>query len=75
VTVLVGRGETTAIKIIKEMMPSAVIETQVPIHKLIRQDQIMMLSQRQMKESIDIVVRRKFLPPPMCTNTGQTSCN
>ena len=61
-TVLIGRGEATAIKIIKEMMPDAVIETQVPLHKLIIQDSRYDLSERQQKESIDIVVKRRHKP-------------
>jgi len=60
---LVGRGEVTAIKIIKEMMPDAVIETQVPLYKLLLPDYRMGLSERQMKESIDIVVKRRHVTP------------
>jgi len=56
---LVGRGEATAIKIIKEMMPSAVIETQVPLYKLVLPKYRDSLSDRQQKESIDIVVKRR----------------
>ena len=59
---LIGRGEVTAIAIIKELMPDAVIETQVPLNKLLLPDIRTGLSQRQEKESIDIVVKRKHKP-------------
>ena len=45
------------------MMPNAVIETQVPLHRLLVSDNRFNLSERQNKETIDIVVKRKFLPP------------
>jgi len=56
----IGRGEVTAVAIIKELMPKAVIEVQVPLRKLLGPDLRTGLSQRQEKESIDIVVKRKF---------------
>jgi len=58
----IGRGEVTAVEIIKELMPDAVIEVQVPLYMLLDPDLRTGLSQRQEKESIDIVVKRKFKP-------------
>ncbi len=57
---MIGRGEKTAIEIIKEMIPNSVIEVQVPLHKLLLPESREMLSERQQKESIDIVVYRPF---------------
>ena len=41
-------------------MPQAVIETQVPLYKLLLPEYRKDLSERQEKESIDIIVKRKF---------------
>ncbi len=62
-TVLIGRGEKTAIEIIKEMMPNAVITTQVPLYKLLLPEYRETLSDRQKKETIDIVVNRRHCTP------------
>ncbi len=59
---IIGRGEVTAIQIIRELMPTATVETQVPLHKLLSPDLREGLSERQQKESIDIVVKRKHEP-------------
>jgi len=59
---LVGRGERPAVKILQELMPSAVIETQVRLYKLLLPKYRTDLSERQLKETIDIVVKRKFKP-------------
>ena len=61
-TVLIGRGEKTAIEIIKEMMPDAVIDTQVSLYKLVLPEYRDTLSDRQMKETIDIIVKRRHKP-------------
>ena len=42
------------------MFPEAEIQTQVPLYKLLTNYWRMELSDRQQKESIDIVVKRKF---------------
>jgi len=60
--VLIGRGEKTAIEIIKEMMPTAVIDTQVSLYKLVLPIYRDVLSDRQMKETIDIIVKRRHKP-------------
>ncbi len=59
---MIGRGEKTAIEIIKEMMPDAVIDTQVSLYKLILPEYRDTLSDRQMKETIDIIVKRRHKP-------------
>lgn len=59
---LIGRGERTAVKIIQEEMPTATIETQVQLTKLLIPKWREGLSERQLKETIDIVVKRKFKP-------------
>ncbi len=41
-------------------MPNAIITTQVPLTKLLLPDKRLNLSERQQKETIDIVVNRKF---------------
>jgi len=57
---LIGRGELIVKELLHEMMPKAVITTQVPLIELLLPDQRLGLSERQKKESIDIVVNRKF---------------
>jgi len=60
VTVLIGRGELVAIQILKELFPSsAVVEMQVPLYKLLLPQYREGLSERQQKETIDIVVNRR----------------
>jgi len=59
---MIGRGEVTAIKIIKEMMPNAVIEQQASLYKLVLPEYRDTLSDRQLKETIDIIVKRKHKP-------------
>ncbi len=56
---MVGRGEETAVKILKELMPKSQIITQVPLYKLLIEEDRIGLSERQQKETIDIVVKRK----------------
>jgi len=60
---LVGRGEEVAVKILHEIFPKAQIVTQVPLHKLLSHEWRIELSERQLKESIDIVVKRKHRKP------------
>lgn len=57
---LVGRGEVVAKQILHHMFPEAEIITQVPLYKLLTNEWRMELSERQQKETIDIVVKRKF---------------
>jgi len=58
---LIGRGEVTAVKILKELLPAnTVIETQIPLTKLLYPPYREGVSERQQKETIDIVVKRKF---------------
>jgi len=57
---LIGRGEVVVKELLHEMMPKAEITTQVPLIKLLLPDRRLSLSERQQKESIDIVVHRKF---------------
>jgi len=60
---LIGRGEEVAVKILHDLFPKAKIETQVPLHKLLSHEWRIELSERQLKESIDIVVKRKHRKP------------
>lgn len=57
---LIGRGEAVVKELLHDLMPKAEITTQVPLTKLLLPDQRLALSERQLKESIDIVVNRKF---------------
>jgi len=57
---LIGRGEAKVKEILHELMPNAEITTQVPLYNLLLPDQRIGLSERQQKETIDIVVNRKF---------------
>jgi len=57
---MIGRGEVVAKKILRDMFPEAEILTQVPLYKLLTNDWRLELSERQQKETIDIVVKRKF---------------
>jgi len=60
---LVGRGEKIAVEFLSSFFPNAEIKTQVPLHKMLLPQYREELSERQQKESIDIVVLRKFKKP------------
>ena len=60
---IIGRGERTAIKIIRELIPGVRIRTQVQLVKLLTPEFREGLSDRQLKESIDIVVERNNRKP------------
>jgi hypothetical protein len=53
---IIGRGEDSALEIITRFFPDKVISCQVPLAKLLKDDWANDLSERQKKETIDIVV-------------------
>ena len=60
---LVGRGEKVAYNYLTTFFPSAEIKQQVPLHKMLLPQYREGLSERQQKESIDLVVLRKHKKP------------
>lgn len=53
---IIGRGEDSALEIITRLFPDKVISCQVPLANLLKDDWANDLSERQKKETIDIVV-------------------
>ena len=53
---IIGRGELSARAILHEMFPNVEIKYQVPLKSLLSEDWAVDLSERQQKETIDIVV-------------------
>jgi len=58
-TEFIGAGEKTALKILKELMPNARFTIQFPLRKLLKEEYDRTKSDRQAKETLDIVVFRK----------------
>lgn len=52
----IGKGEDTCLAILKDLFNGAEFQTQVPLKKLISEEWIDTLTERQEKETIDIVV-------------------
>ncbi len=53
---IIGKGELSARSILHELFPNAEIKYQVPLKSLLSEDWASDLSERQEKETIDIVV-------------------
>jgi len=53
---IIGSGEITTKNILKTFYPKATIYTQVPLFRLVRQQYISSLNDRQKKETLDIVI-------------------
>jgi len=59
----IGMGETTAFKILSELFPNDGIQIQVPLTKLLTKEYEEYTSERQKKETIDIVIKREKRQP------------
>jgi len=53
---IIGRGEKILVQILKEKLPSVSIFTQVHLQHLIPYEEMFELSQRQIKETIDVLI-------------------
>jgi len=53
---IIGYGETSAVEILKQLFPDKEIKTQVSLKSLLTSDWANDLSERQCKETLDIVV-------------------
>lgn len=53
---IIGKGEISAVEILKDMFPTYEIKTQVALSTLLQKDWADDLSERQQKETIDIVI-------------------
>lgn len=53
---LIGRGEKTLVKIFEEKIPGAKIFTQVPLKYFVPKEEVQEFSERQQKETIDVLV-------------------
>jgi len=62
-TDFIGKGEKTALKILKELIPNATFSTQLPLRKLLKGEYDRTKSDRQAKETLDIVVFRNNKKP------------
>jgi len=60
---IIGAGEIAVKNILKGLFPLCTIHSQVPLRTLVRQMYLSSLSERQQKETIDIVVERKGESP------------
>jgi len=56
---MIGKGEKTALKILKELMPNAKFSIQFPLRKLLKEEYDRTKSDRQAKETLDIMIFRK----------------
>jgi len=54
----IGKGEKTALKILKELFPYSQFLTQLPLRKLLKDEYNRTKSDRQAKETLDIVIER-----------------
>ena len=52
----IGKGEKTAVKVLKKIFPKSDIQIQIPFKKLMKGDFIGSLTERQEKQTVDIVV-------------------
>lgn len=53
---IIGKGELSAIEILIPLFPECEVKTQVPLSTLLEKDWAEDLSERQQKETIDIVI-------------------
>ncbi len=60
---IIGAGEIATKNILKGLFPTSAVHGQVPLRTLVRQQYISSLSDRQQKETIDIVVERNGEKP------------
>jgi len=60
---IIGSGEITIKNILKTFYPKATIYSQVPLFRLVRQQYISSLNERQKKETLDIVVELEGQTP------------
>ena len=60
---IIGAGEIATKNILKGMFPTSTVHGQVPLRTLVRPIYISSLSERQQKETIDIVLERKGEKP------------
>ncbi len=56
---IIGRGENILIEILKEKLPGVKIYTQVHLKYLVPQEEVREFSERQIKETIDVLVIHK----------------
>ena len=55
-TVIIGRGEETLVKILKDKIPNCEIFIQVPLATFVPHEERILFSDRQKKETIDIMI-------------------
>lgn len=60
---IIGAGEIATKNILKGLFPLGTVHGQVPLRTLVRQKYISSLSERQQKETIDIVLERNNEKP------------
>lgn len=56
---IIGRGENVLVDILKEKLPGAKIYTQVHLKYLVPKEEVKLFSERQVKETIDILLIHK----------------
>ena len=53
---IIGRGEKVLVDILKEKLPSAKIYTQVHLKYLVPSEEVVLFSERQVKETVDVLM-------------------